>query len=594
VPLATYEDFAPAIARMAAGEYGVLTSARVKLFEPSSGSTSAAKLIPYTAALQREFQAGLAAWIGNLYGQMPALMGGPAYWSLTPLTSGRPCTPAGIPIGFEEDSAYLGMVGRLVEAALAVPNVVKHVSEMEAFRYVTLRYLLATSDLRLISVWNPTFLTLLLDALVAWWEPLLEDMAAGTLTLHKGVDGDLLQKLTRNLRPDPVRARFLRPLDPRDPATVAKIWPRLALVSCWADGPSARFAAELRARLPAVTMQPKGLLATEAMVSLPWIGTEGALLALTSHFLEFVDQAGEVHLAHELRHGALYSVVVTTGGGLYRYQLHDQVEVVGRVAATPCIRFVGKTDRVADWFGEKLNEQFVARCLETLWAWRAISPRFALVAPAEVEGTFAYTLYIEADELGDEDELVRQHQTRAAGSLIGVGGGIFARRGAEENPTLALPRLGREQSRDDKNILSVMPKASLPSAALREALLCSDEARAGEGGRLDGGGVKVIGGQDELANGKQFILPLRRECPQQQCGQMVGQPLGDKVAWHIKPLARPQDHVGREAGAVEGSKERDRLLVEGAAVDRGQHRATQVRFHGHHRFTRIAIGRGFT
>src|SRR5687768_16385690 len=63
LPLATCEDFAPAITRMADGEQGILTTAPVKLFEPSSGSTAAAKLIPYTAALQREFQAGLAAWI---------------------------------------------------------------------------------------------------------------------------------------------------------------------------------------------------------------------------------------------------------------------------------------------------------------------------------------------------------------------------------------------------------------------------------------------------------------------------------------------------------------------------------------------------
>jgi hypothetical protein len=405
VPLATYDDFSPEITRMAAGEGNVLTTAPVKLFEPSSGSTAAAKLIPYTSALQREFQAGLAAWVGNLYGQMPALIGGPAYWSLTPLTRGRQSTLAGIPIGFEEDSAYLGPLGRLIEAALAVPNAVKQVAAMDVFRYVTLRHLLATPDLRLISVWNPTYLTLLLDALVQWWEPLLDDVATGTLTVPDGINPDLRQRLSRQLRPDPRRARALRRRDPRDPATLAQLWPRLALVSCWADGPAARFAAELQARLPHVLMQPKGLLATEAMISLPWLGAEGSVLALTSHFLEFVDETGAISLAHELRRGRLYRVVVTTGGGLYRYELHDQIEVVGQQWATPCIRFVGKTDRVTDWFGEKLNEQFVARCLDQLWASRGVTPRFALVAPAELPSGFAYTLYVEADSFDHSDLL---------------------------------------------------------------------------------------------------------------------------------------------------------------------------------------------
>jgi hypothetical protein len=395
-----------------------------------------------------------------------------------------------------------------VEAALAVPNAVKQVPQMEAFRYITLRHLLATADLRLISVWNPTFLTLLLDALVDWWEPLLDDLAAGTLTVGESMDANLHRQLSSNLRPEPERARFLRTLDPRDPATLARSWPRLALVSCWADGPSARFAEELCGRMPALTLQPKGLLATEAMISLPWFGTEGAVLALTSHFLEFVDEAGAVHLAHELRHGASYEVVVTTGGGLYRYQLHDLVEVVGRVAATPAIRFVGKTDRVVDWFGEKLNEQFVARCLDRLWAKWEILPRFALVAPTEVGGCFAYALYVEADGLRDVeamgaelDALLRESfhydycrrlgqlaaarvcliqngaaiylaicQARGmklgdikpalldrsveweAAFLRGVeeAEGVTQRCGDTEDPTLTLPSLGREQSRGSR------------------------------------------------------------------------------------------------------------------------------------------------
>lgn len=408
VPLTTYDEIAPAIARMTAGEAGLLTTATVKLFEPSSGSTAAAKLIPYTAALQREFQAGLSAWIGNLFGGQPGLMGGPAYWSITPLTGGKQSTAAGTPIGFEEDSAYLGPLGRLVEAALAVPSGVKQLTDMDIFRYVTLRHLLATSDLRLISVWNPTYLGLLLDAMVKWWLPLLDDLASGTLTVAGTMADELQGNLARRLRPEPEHARKLRTLDPSDPATIMQIWPQLRLLSCWADGPAARFADELRARLPGVVMQPKGLLATEAMVSLPWLGASGSVLAVTSHFLEFIDERGDLFLAHELRQGTRYEVVVTTGGGLYRYQLHDQVEVVGHVAATPCIRFGGKTDRVSDWFGEKLNEQFVARALDELWARYEINPTFSLVAPAQVEGGFAYTLYVEAKEIGATAEMAEE------------------------------------------------------------------------------------------------------------------------------------------------------------------------------------------
>ena len=87
---ADYQDYAPTITRMAAGESGLLTAEPVLLYELSSGSTAASKLIPYTARLQCEFQAGLAAWITNTYRHCPDLTCGPAYWSVTPLTGAPP------------------------------------------------------------------------------------------------------------------------------------------------------------------------------------------------------------------------------------------------------------------------------------------------------------------------------------------------------------------------------------------------------------------------------------------------------------------------------------------------------------------------
>jgi len=129
VPLSSYDDYTADIARIGAGQPRVLTAAPVRMFELSSGSSAASKLIPYTNALKAEFQRGLAPWVYDLYSHIPDLKNGPAYWSITPLTlqaGGKRFTPGSIPIGFETDSAYLGPLGKwLVEAVLAVPNSVK-------------------------------------------------------------------------------------------------------------------------------------------------------------------------------------------------------------------------------------------------------------------------------------------------------------------------------------------------------------------------------------------------------------------------------------------------------------------------------------
>ena len=399
VPLTVYDDYLPEIERLKAGQTAVLTREPVERFELSSGSTSGSKLIPYTATLRAELRRGLAVWIADLYRHYGELLHGPAYWSITPLTEGKSATAGGIPIGFEEDSDYLGPLGPLVESTLAVPKAVKHLRDVATFRYATLLYLLRQPGLRLISVWNPTFLTLLLARLPDWWEPLLRDLAAGTLTPPEPVDPGIWRRLT----PMPRRARALSRVAPTD---YTAIWPRLRLLSCWADGPSAPYAAELARHFPGVTLQPKGLLATEAFVSLPLVGREGAALSTAAHFFELLADSGEPRLAHQVEKGATYAVVVTTGGGLYRYQLHDVVEVVGFVGEAPCLRFVGKTDQVSDWFGEKLDERFVAGVLRGLFERHRLEPSFALLAPERASGRAAagdlrYALYLEAGHLAD-------------------------------------------------------------------------------------------------------------------------------------------------------------------------------------------------
>ena len=385
IPLTTYDDYSDYIQRIGEGEKSVLTAEPVRMFELSSGSTAASKLIPYTHTLKAEFQRGIAPWIYNLYTSIPELKHGPAYWSVTPLADGKRYTPAGIPIGFESDSAYLGLFGKwLADSVMAVPSDVKNISDVDSFRYVTLLCLLRQPNLRLISVWNPTFLSLLLTPLSDWWESLLDDIAHGTISK---------QDVGLPFPPNPKRARALESIAPTD---VQSLWPHLQLISCWTDGASAPYAQQIEELFPRVRLQGKGLLATEAFVSLPILGVEGSVLSINSHFFEFVDDKGDVFLAHQIKKRKTYSVVITTGGGFYRYQLHDIVEVVGHWAQAPCIRFAGKADHISDWFGEKLEERFAGRILHEVFAKHEVSPSFAMLAPEDADG-FRYILYLESE-----------------------------------------------------------------------------------------------------------------------------------------------------------------------------------------------------
>ncbi len=387
VPLSRYRDLEPLIERVRGGERGVLTAKPVLRLVPSSGSTAARKLVPCTRGLLREFGAAVGPWVVDLYRRRPGLARGRAYWSISPATEVDDAGSA-LPIGFDDDSAYLGGVfRRLVDRTLAVPNGVRHLHDVEVFRYATLYYLLRARDLTLISVWHPSFLTLLLEPLARHWNELLGDVAAGRLSLPTEVP-ERLRRAVSSLRPDPRRAAELERLGPELPAA---LWPRLEIISCWADGHAAAPAAELAEAFPGIAIEPKGLIATEAVVSLPFAGARPA--AVCSHFFEFLDDRGRVHLLDQLADGGEYSAVVTTAGGLYRYRLQDRVRVEGRHGATPCLRFLAKEDRVSDRAGEKLSEGHVAGVLERLLSSGA---RFAMLAPDDCGGRCAYTLYLES------------------------------------------------------------------------------------------------------------------------------------------------------------------------------------------------------
>ena len=421
VPLCDYDACSSAVKRIAAGEPNVLTSDPVRLFEPTSGSSSPEKWIPYNQTLESEFQAGIRAWIADLFLHDPRLLSGEAYWSVSPVTTPDRKTLAGIPIGFEEDVSYLGGgQKRMVNSVMAVPGAVRGIADMETFRYVTLLFLVRSRTLKLISVWNPAFLTLLVAPLQQRGEALARDLEQGTITTGAAIP----QILRSTSHVDLARARELRAAlrAGAQAAIHEQLWPTLRLLSCWTDANSAAPAQHLASLFPQARMQGKGLIATEGFLSFPLQGVEGSALAICSHFLEFLpaDAAGcsepdRPQLAHQLEKGQRYTAVLTTGGGLYRYQLHDLIEVTGRIHDCPLIRFLGRQNYVADWFGEKLNEAHVAGILRDVFGTLALSPAFAMLACEPDPPAPGYVLYIESS--APEDTLYRAAASIETGLL---------------------------------------------------------------------------------------------------------------------------------------------------------------------------------
>jgi hypothetical protein len=383
VPIQSYEDVRPYIDKIADGAQNVLTADSVQRFGVSSGSTSASKLVPYTMSLIAEFQEGIDPWMYHLMRDYPGILGGKAYWSVTPIGERQKFSSGGIPIGFDDERSYFGKLTQWVlGTVMTTPSELAIVEDMDAFRYATLRFLLQEKSLSWVSIWNPTFATLFLNPLTKWFDQLIEDIRTGSMSIDLGVTPEVDASIRKSLIKSPRRAKELAQIrDRKNGSLYEEIWPRLQLISCWAHGNSGEAVKQLQNYFPNVAIQPKGLIATEAFVSFPLRG-EASALSINSHFFEFEEvESKTIRLAHQLEVGGKYSVIVTTSGGLYRYRLNDVIEVLGFEAQCPLIRFVGKQDKVVDICGEKLNEQFVDGVVRQVISRSSNQPNFWMVAP---------------------------------------------------------------------------------------------------------------------------------------------------------------------------------------------------------------------
>ena len=435
VPLRSYEEFQPYIERIADGQPQVLTAQRVLQFGLTSGSTQASKLIPYTKALVSEFQEGIDPWVYYLIRRFPRILLGKTYWSVTPIGERKSHTTGGIAIGFDDEQQYFSPLTRWVlNSIMAVPSQLAQLSDMEVFRYVTLRLLLQERLLSWVSVWNPSFLTLLLDPLPKWFSQLTGDIRQGTLSVASKIEPPLRDSILSHCKSNPRRAQELERLraawqgktptemDISGRTFYEAIWPEMRLISCWAHGNAALALPHLKAYFPHAAIQPKGLLATEAFISFPFSPPirhadkdDLSALSLLSQFFEFEEAdegAAAIKLAHELQAGRRYSVIVSTGGGLYRYRLNDLIEVADFYHQCPLIRFVGRQAKVVDICGEKLNEDLVRTTVASLLEKHAAHAEFWMMAPEwPPEGRPFYTLFIQFDAGAAIDE--RQPDTIA-------------------------------------------------------------------------------------------------------------------------------------------------------------------------------------
>ncbi|MEA5464419.1 GH3 family domain-containing protein [Leptothoe sp. PORK10 BA2] len=335
IPIVTYENLQPWIeTRNKTG----LTSEPVLFYEKTSGSSGPAKHIPYTRSLRKSFHQLFCIWAYDLITQGPKFKTGKVYMCISP----KLLAPGEIAEGFQDDSEYLDRWLRwLLHPFLVSPSDAHKPQPPEVFQSNLCKTLLLEENLETISIWSPSFLMVQLDYIQTHRQ-----------ALQLQLQGQL----------SPARSQLLNGTTINWEA----LWPQLKLISCWDSAMAADQASGLQAKFPHTLIQGKGLLATEAPMTVPLMAANGCVPLLNEVFFEFEDGAGQIYLLHELQVGQTYEVIISQRGGLYRYRMCDRIQVTHYYQATPCLKFMGRGHATSDMVGEKLTLDFVSQSIEQL------------------------------------------------------------------------------------------------------------------------------------------------------------------------------------------------------------------------------------
>ena len=358
LPLTDYDEMEPDLRRQMETLEPVCTAQPILFYEKTSGSSGPNKLIPYTANLKRSFSRMFSLWVGDLLWASPALRTGKVYLSITDPQPSNKQTADEPKIGLEDDRAYLSRLWSILLSPFWVaPPRPEQNEDWQEMMFRQAATLVDASHLEVISVWSPSYLLAHLDFMRTHWTELLHSPLPHLSPWRQ-------RHIQRR------RQQLLSDFPTGSEMQLDALWPSLKIISCWDSAHSAEGAQRLRELFPGVLVQGKGLLATEAPLTIPFQSLHakglGMVPLIDEVYFEFEAEDKTIVSLDQVEEGTVYSLIISQQSGLLRYRMGDRVRVNGWVEKTPLIAFLGKDEHCSDIVGEKLSATFVEETLTKL------------------------------------------------------------------------------------------------------------------------------------------------------------------------------------------------------------------------------------
>lgn len=388
-PITRYEDVEPYVRQVMQGNVRAMFApeTKVHMFAVSSGTTGSPKHLPITDELLREYRKGWRIWGGGVYGDHPDLMWKKTLqlssdWRQSVAESGTPC---GQISGLAAETRPM-----IARPMFLLPPCVNKIHNSEAKHYLTLRLALAQRTVGIIITANPSTLVELAKRADLHRESLIRDLHDGTINSEIPVPRAIREQLHWRLRhKHRQRARELEQIVREEGSLLPRrVWPMLSSIAVWTGGSVGVYLPQVRELYGDVPVRDHGLSASEGRMSIPLSDNCSAgILDYRHHYFEFipVDEHGSVNPtileARDLQVGEDYYILLTTSGGLYRYDIQDVIRCVGFEGEAPFIEFLNKGKNFSSITGEKLSEHQVMRAVQSAFDQLQLPPATFTLTP---------------------------------------------------------------------------------------------------------------------------------------------------------------------------------------------------------------------